>query len=253
MTIYQPDMSLKAKVRRRLVPYQARRVLKPKLERPIVSFSFDDCPKSVIENAIKPMEQENWRSTIYIAMGLCGITNHLGLHMNAQDVKALHDSGHEIGDHTFNHIDAAQNTTAAVLDDIQKNQASLNDLGLPKSQTFAYPFGQTTAALKSALSMSFKGARGIRSRDHHEDIDLNQIRSNRLYAGADYEKLMGQISRISNKPGWLPIFTHDVRDNPSKFGCTPEQMRSVIEAVKKSEAHVLTMADAIEYMESAND
>jgi len=251
MGIYQPDMSLKTKVKRRLVPFQARRIIKPCLERPIVSFSFDDCPKSVIENAIKPFEQENWRATIYIAMGLCGITNHLGLHMNENDVKALHQEGHEIADHTFNHIDVTQHSIAAVLSDIDENQASLDALGLPESKTFAYPYGQVTAELKSALSVRFKGCRGIRSREHHEDIDLNQIRSNRVYAGADFEKVIHQISRITDKPGWLPVFTHDVRDNPSKFGCTPEQMRSVIEAVKKSGAQVLTMADAIEQMELA--
>lgn len=253
MTIYEPDMSLKAKVRRRLVPYQAQRVVKPKLGRPIVSFSFDDCPKSVIEHAIKPFEQENWRSTIYISMGLCGITNHLGLHMDEDDVKALHENGHEIGDHTFNHIDAARHSTAAVLADIHKNQEALKALGIPESKTFAYPYGQVTADLKSALSLKFKGSRGIRSREYYEDIDLNQIKSNRIYAGADFEKVMGQISRISDKPGWLPIFTHDVRDNPSKFGCTPGQMRDVIKAVKQSGAQVLTMAEAIEYMEQAHD
>lgn len=253
MSIYQPDMSLKAKVKRRLVPFQAKRVLKPALERPIVSFSFDDCPKSVIEHAIKPFEQENWRSTIYIAMGLCGTTNHLGLHMDDKDVKALYESGHEIADHTFSHIDAAQNSTAALLEDINKNQASLNTLGLPASKTFAYPYGQVTSELKTALSTKFIGSRGIRNREYHEDIDLNQIRSNRIYAGADFEKVLGQISRIADKPGWLPIFTHDVRDNPSEFGCTPEQIRSVIEAVKKSGAQVLTMAEAIEQMELAHD
>jgi peptidoglycan/xylan/chitin deacetylase (PgdA/CDA1 family) len=142
MTVYHPDMSLKAKVKRRLVPFQARRILKPKLDRPIVSFSFDDCPKSVIENALKPLEQENWRSTIYIAMGLCGTTNHLGLHMSASDVKALHENGHEIADHTFNHIDTSQHSTATVLADIEKNQESLKAMGLPKSKTFAYPYGR---------------------------------------------------------------------------------------------------------------
>jgi len=252
MTIYQPDMSLKAKVKRRLVPYQARRVLKPKLERPIVSFSFDDCPKSVIENALKPLEQENWRSTIYIAMGLCGTTNHLGLHMSADDVKAVHDSGHEIADHTFNHIDAAQHSVIAFMADIDKNQSSLNALGLPLSETFAYPYGQVTTQLKTALSAKFKGSRGIRSRESAEDIDLNQIRANRLYAGAEFEKLMVQIERMKNKPGWLPIFTHDVRENPSPFGCSPTQMQKVINAVKASGAQVLTMADAITHMEAAH-
>lgn len=253
MGIYQPDMSLKTKVKRRLIPFQARRIIKPCLEKPIVSFSFDDCPKSVIEHALKPLEQENWRSTIYIAMGLCGITNHLGLHMDEHDVKALHAEGHEIADHTFNHIDVTQHSTTEALADINRNQASLNALGLPESKTFAYPYGEVTAELKTALSMKFKGLRGIRSREPHEDIDLNQIRSNRLYAGANYKKVMGQISHISNKPGWLPIFTHDVRENPSSFGCTPEQMRSVIDAVKQSGAQVLTMAQAIEQMELAHD
>jgi len=253
MAIYQPDMSLKAKVKRRLVPYQARRVLKPKLERPIVSFSFDDCPKSVIENALKPLEQENWRSTIYIAMGLCGTTNHLGLHMSADDVKAIHENGHEIADHTFNHIDATQHSVTTFMADIDKNQSRLNALGLPVSKTFAYPYGQVTPSLKTALSAKFKGARGIRSRESSEDIDLNQIRANRLYAGVEFDTLMAQIKRIENKPGWLPIFTHDVRDNPSPYGCTPKQMLSVIDAVKASGAQVLTMADAITHMEAAHE
>lgn len=253
MTIYQPDMSLKAKVKRRLVPYQARRLLKPCLKRPIVSFSFDDCPKSVIENAIKPIEQEGWHATLYMAMGLCGITNHLGLHMSADDVRALHENGHEIADHTFSHMDVSQHSAEMVLADIEKNQASLNALGLPKSKTFAYPYGQVTTEIKAELAKTFKGSRGIRSREYNEVIDLNQIRSNRLYAGIDFEQLMTQISRMSDAPGWLPIFTHDVRDNPSDFGCTPEQMQSVIKAVKQSGAQVLTMAEAIEQMELARD
>lgn len=253
MKIYQPNTSLKAKMKRRLVPLQGRRLLKPKLVRPIVSFSFDDCPKSVIENAITPLAQENWRSTVYISMGLCDTTNHLGLHMSADDVKALHADGQEIADHTFNHIDATQHSLDEFMANINKNQEALNALGLPESKTFAYPYGQVTTAAKKALSTKFKGLRGIRSRDSQEIIDLNQIKSNRLYAGSEFEKLMAQIEGLSAKPGWLPIFTHDVRENPSQYGCTPEQMRRVIEAVKASGAQVLPIAEAIEILELANE
>jgi len=254
MIVYQPDMSIAARFKRHLTPLSARRPLEPKAVRPIVSFSFDDCPKSVIENAIKPLEQENWRSSVYIAMGLCGITNHLGLHMDAADVTALHSSGHEIGDHTFSHIDAEQHNIADYLVDIDKNQAALNAIDVPKSKTFAYPYGQVTRALKQKLGVSFKGSRCIRGRECHEYVDLNQIRANRLYARADFNKLLDKISRIDpNKPGWLPIFTHDVRENPSPFGCTPKQMLKVIKAVKESGAQVLTMAEAIDTLELAND
>ncbi|WP_051279656.1 polysaccharide deacetylase family protein [Hellea balneolensis] len=253
MTVYQPDMSLKAKIKRRITPFMARRVIKPQLERPIVSFSFDDCPKSVIENAIKPLERENWRATIYIAMGLCGIENHLGLHMDADDVTALYAGGHEIGDHTFDHIDAAQNSASIFMGDIDKNQSALNAIGLPPSETFAYPYGQVTTELKLKLASKFLGSRGIRSRESTDDVDLNQIRSNRLYAGQDFDTLMEQIKRISDKPGWLPIFTHDIRDNPSPFGCTPQQMLHVIDAIKSSGAEVLTMVEAIKKMELTHE
>lgn len=253
MSVYQPDMSLKAKIKRRITPFMARRVLKPRLERPIVSFSFDDCPKSVIENAIIPFEQEKWRATIYIAMGLCETENHLGLHMNQGDVKALHEGGHEIGDHTFDHIDAAQHIASEFMANINKNQSTLNALGLPHSQTFAYPYGQVTAELKLKLASKFIGSRGIRSRDSKDDIDLNQIRANRLYAGQDFDTLIEQINHMGGKPGWLPIFTHDVRENPSPYGCTPQQMMKVIDAVKSSGAEVLTMADAIKKMELTHE
>lgn len=253
MIAYQPDTSITARFKRHLIPLSARRPLAPKGHRPIVSFSFDDCPKSVIENALKPLEQENWRSTVYIAMGLCGIENHLGLHMSADDVKALHLNGHEIGDHTFNHIDAEQYSMTDYLANIDKNQAAFNAIGVPKSETFAFPYGQVTRALKQSLATKFKGSRCIRGRECHEYIDLNQTRANRLYAGTDFKKLLDKISRIDpNKPGWLPIFTHDVRENPSPYGCTPKQMLDVIKAVKESGAQVLTMAEAIDTLEFAN-
>lgn len=252
MSIYQPDMSLKAKVKRRLVPFQARRVIPVSLDRPIVSFSFDDCPRSVMENALYPLEKEGWLATIYIAMGLCETTNHLGLHMSREDVRALHETGHEVGDHTYSHCDGSSLPLADVMADIQKNQSELDSLGLPQCETFAYPYGEVTPALKKALEAQFKGSRGIKSNSHESSVDLNQIGSNRLYAGDDFDVLQSQISALKDNPGWITIFTHDVRDNPSEFGCTTAQLQETIKAVKEIGADVMTVAKAITYLEAQN-
>lgn len=249
---YHPDTSFAAKVKRRLVPFQARRMLPVKLEHSIVSFSFDDCPRSVMENALYPLEQEGWRATIYIAAGLCGTTNHLGLHMSREDVKAAYERGHEIGDHTFSHCDGSALPLKDVLADIEKNQDALKALGIPASETFAYPYGEVTPALKKALETRFKGARGITSQSHDSSLDLNQIGSNRLYSGSDFDALLPQIAALKDSPAWMTIFTHDVREAPSEFGCTPAQMKSVIEAVKSCGAKVMTVAGAIDYLEAAH-
>jgi len=252
ISIYQPDTSITAKVKRRLVPFQARRLIPVKLDRPIVSFSFDDCPRSVIENALYPLEKEGWLATVYIAAGLCGTTNHLGLHMSPEDVKAVYESGHEIGNHTYSHCDGSALPLADVLADINKNQAAFDALGIPPSDTFAYPYGEATPALKKALEKTFKGARGITSNSHETSVDLNQIGSNRLYAGASFDVLQSQISTLKDNPGWITIFTHDVRDNPSDFGCTPAQFIETIKTVKESGAEVMTVAKAIIHLEAQN-
>jgi len=249
-TVYQPDTGLAARIKRRLVPFQARRSLTVNLDRPLVSFTFDDCPKSVLKSGLPLLEREGWLGTLYISMGRCGITNHLGLHMNRNDVKAAHKSGHEIGDHTFSHADATEISLEDFQADIDENQKRLAKLGVPPSQTFAYPYGQITESVKRAMGDRFKGARGITSRPHNRMVDLNQINSNRLYAGKEFDALMAQISRMKDNPGWLTIFTHDVQDKPSRFGCTPAQIESVINAVKDIGADVMTVADAIDYLES---
>lgn len=250
--VYKPSNQIINKLKRRLVRFEGRRMRPVELDQPIVSFTFDDCPKSVINNALKPLESEGWLSTIYIAMGLCNITNHLGLHMSAGDVKAVHASGHEIADHTFSHCDAYEHSLGYVLDDIDKNQSALADLGIPPSESFAYPYGQVTKTLKKALGKRFKGARGIRSNSHTSAVDMNQIGSNRLYSGDDFDVLLSQIKTLKDNPGWMTIFSHDVRENPSEFGCTPEQMLTIIEAVKDCGAQVMPVASAIDQLEVAH-
>lgn len=252
MSVYQPNRSFTAKVKRRLVPFQARRSMAVNLERPIVSFSFDDCPRSVIENALFPLEKEGWLASIYIAMGLCGTSNHLGLHMSREDVKACYNSGHEIGDHTYSHCDGSALPLKDVMADIHKNQIELNALGLPKSETFAYPYGDATPAMKKALEARFKGSRGIKSNSHETSVDLNQIGSNRLYAGDDFNVLQSQIAALKDNPGWITIFTHDVRETPSDFGCTPAQFQKTLKAVKDCGAEVMTIATAIAHLEAQN-
>jgi len=252
MSIYQPDTSFKAKVKRRLVPFQARRVIPVSLNRPIVSFTFDDCPRSVMENALYPLEKEGWLATIYIAMGLCDTTNHVGLHMSREDVRALHETGHEVGDHTYSHCDGSALPLADVMADIHKNQSELEALNVPRSKTFAYPYGEVTPALKKTLGAQFKGSRGIKSNSHETSVDLNQIGSNRLYAGDDFDVLQSQILALKDNPGWMTIFTHDVRDNPSEFGCTGAQLQATINAAKDIGAEVMTVAKAITYLEAHN-
>jgi len=248
--IYSPSTSLPAKINRRLIPFRAKRNLNLKLDSPLISLTFDDCPKSVVDNALPLIEQEGWQATLYMSMGLCGTTNHLGLHMSESDVTSAHASGHEIADHTFSHIDVTTVSKGEFEKNVDKNQEKLNELGLPPSETFAYPYGQVSIDAKKIVEQKFKGARGITSHVHRASVDLNQFNSNRLYSGQTYKKLLDDIRSLRDNPGWLTIFTHDVRETPSDFGCTPDQLKTVISAIKDIGADIMTAANAIKHLEN---
>lgn len=245
--VYQPKMGLGAKITRRLSNYRHRHIITPKLDRPIVSFSFDDCPRSVIENALPLLEAENWRATFYMACGLCDTINHLGRHMSLKDIQAVHTSGHEIGDHTYDHLDIGNVSLETYLDNIALNQTKLTELGIPESRTFAYPYGSVSPNLKQALYANFELSRGV-VESSGQTLDLGLCASTRLYSGSDTNTAIKRIQTLSKSPRWEILFTHDVRDNPSEYGCTKTDMMNVIKAVKDSGAIVLPVAAALDYM-----
>jgi len=244
--IYEPSKSLRTRLSRRLVRYQHRNMLATQTKKPVVSFTFDDCPKSVIENAFPILDEKKWKSTLYIAMGLCNTTNHLGLHMSEDDVLKSYKNGHEIGNHTFAHLDARSVSCEEFLSDILKNEGAFKQLGIPKTSTFAYPYGEITAPTKSSLSEVFDLKRGIHSPSSTQHYDLNQTASQRLYSGTDLETCLERIKALKKTSGWLILFTHDVRQSPSDYGCTPEDFRRVVEAVDAIGADVMPVAKALD-------
>ena len=248
--VYEPSKSLGKRVSRRLTPFQSRRMVSLKLERPIVSFTFDDCPKSAIDNGVSKLDVLGWKSTIYIASGLLGTTNHHGLQMSEADVIAAHKAGHEIGGHTFSHIDMSELSLENAKADILANRQAFRKMGLPPSPTFAYPFGQTTGETKKHLSKDYAGLRGITPGVMRGKADLNQIRSTPLFTGDAFDTLMGQIKTLGPN-SWLTVFTHDIQDTPTPWGCTPSEMDAVILAVKDSDADVLTVASAIDKIKAS--
>lgn len=243
--VYSPAMNLGARIARRLTRYSARRPISILTDRPIISFSFDDCPQSVVLNALPAMERRGWRGTIYAAMGLCETTNHLGLHVTEAELKAAYQSGHEIGNHTYSHLDANMVSTEDFLQDIADTRDKFVALNIPKAKTFAYPYGEVTTPIKKALSGQYELLRGIDDIGKSTQIDLNQAASQRLYSGGSFKKCLDLISGLEHRPRWVTFFTHDVRDNPSAFGCTPAEFEQILDAAQAVNAQVLPIADAL--------
>lgn len=231
------------RIRRQLSHVRQRSILPRPKQGSIVTFGFDDCPCSAIDTALPLLEAEGWRATVYVAVGLCDSVNHLGPHMSREDIVEVHKRGHEIADHTFSHRNAKGLTAQAYVEDVERNQAALKSLGLPPSESFAYPFGDVTHPIKKRLRSKFSTLRGVIP-PTSPDQDANFLPAMPLYSSETIDAAIKQISELAETPLWLNLFTHDVRDTPSAYGCTVEAFQTVVRAVHQSGARVMTARDA---------
>src|SRR5688572_18882053 len=73
---------------------------------PIISFTFDDFPRSAVHVGARILKDSGARGTFYASLGLMGQQAPTGEIFVREDLDALVRDGHEIGCHTYAHYDA---------------------------------------------------------------------------------------------------------------------------------------------------
>ncbi|MGR4866165.1 oligosaccharide deacetylase HfsH [Caulobacter sp. LARHSG274] len=240
---YEPDRSLKGKLRRRLIRLAHRRPARVRLERPMVSFSFDDAPVTACEAGARVLEQRGLRGTYYFAAGLAGRDGPMGRFATGQDAARLHAAGHEIACHTFSHLDCGQASRQVALDDVDLNGRHLADWGTGEPVSFAYPYGDVAAAAKTALAGRFKTLRAL----HHgliaDGADLNQAPAVGI-EGEDGEAVaLDWLDKAHRRKAWLILYTHDVAPEPSPWGCTTAALERLVDGAVLAGFDVVTVAE----------
>lgn len=196
-----------------------------------VSFTFDDFPKSALSAGGAILEKYQLRGTYYAALALAGSDGDMGRLFDADDIREADARGHELGCHTHSHLDCSQAASRAILGDIADNAAAfaaLIDGFAPEN--FAYPFGALSLGAKHALASRFASCRGIHGGGINSGtVDLANLSSARIYHREfDEAALRGLIDRNNAIGGWLIFYTHDVAASPSRYGCTPEQLETIV-------------------------
>ncbi len=241
-TPYSADRSLYGKLRRRMarmVTTKPARLMG--LRRPLLTISFDDAPTSAATTGAQVLARHGIHGTYFISAGLMGRDSHLGRYASADEVRALNGAGHEIACHTWSHIDCGRASLRDITDDLDWNQDALKRLGLPGSQTFAYPYGDVSPGAKPLINDRYLAARAL----HHGLIthgsDLNQAPAVGIEgAHGEQTALSWMDTALRTSDSWLILYTHDVRDEPSDWGCTPEVLDRLVTQAKAMGFEIVT-------------
>ncbi len=243
---YRPDRSLPAKIGRRMTQWRAAQPMLHTPEQAIVSFTFDDFPKSAVEHGASALEAIGALGTFYACTGMLGHENIMGQLYTAEDLDRLRSAGHEIAAHTQTHLDCGQVSADTVRGEITENITNLKAL-VPDIEVsdFAWPYGETTYKAKASVGDLVTTGRGILPGINRKGSDLMQLRSCELTPQAATIKRAKQaIEKAVLIGGWVTIFTHDIRSDPSPFGTTPEAFMSLAKFARDSGARILPMQQA---------
>ena len=158
---------------------------------------------------------------------------------------ALVASGHELGCHTFSHQPCWRLSAAELDEDLDRNaRSSRFALGEKPFVTFAYPYGLASAAAKRLVAARFAAVRHIRKGINAGTIDMAELRANEISADTPAQALNRLIDRCRDRNGWLLLFTHDISETPSPWGCTPALFAELVERAVASGCSVLPVGDA---------
>ncbi|WP_182482144.1 polysaccharide deacetylase family protein [Henriciella barbarensis] len=248
LSAYQPSDSLVAKFRRRAARWHRARPLGATPRRTRICFTFDDFPKSAADTGAEILDEVGAKGCYYACTGMAGTHNHLGDLFDERDLKALTAAGHEIGAHTQTHLDCSQAPASIVLADIDANLRNLVSMGHNEIvRQFAWPYGETRADLKPRLATRFDAVRGIHAGVNSKGSDLMQLTALELQADeSSIERAAAAIEASAHNPSWIFVFTHDVRNNHSRWGTSPEQFRRIVRLARDTGARLQTPSDALD-------
>lgn len=107
---------------------------------------------------------------------------------------------------------------------------------------------------KRCAGALFQSCRGGGQRANHGRIDLNLLQAYFVDGRNrdDLRSIRSVIDGNAESGGWLIFATHDLAENPSRYGCTPEQLEALIDHSLASGAEVLPIAAGVERIFQAN-
>jgi len=214
---------------------------------PLISFTFDDFPASAFSNGGRILEEHGVAGTYYTSLGLMGQIAPAGKIFEREDLALVLERGHELGCHTFDHCHAYDTPAREFEASIVRNRSTLEAL-LPGAcfNTLSYPIGCPRPGSKIRSARYFAGCRAGGQRANRGTIDLNQLSAYFIEQSRDHPKAIGDMIKANHDAGaWLIFATHDVCEEPTRYGCTLEMFEEIVRQSVASGARVIPVSAAL--------
>jgi peptidoglycan/xylan/chitin deacetylase (PgdA/CDA1 family) len=211
------------------------------MESPVISFTFDDFPRSALLNAGAILRERGLAGTYYASFGLMGKKAPTGEIFTTEDLDELIRQEHELACHTYDHYDSWDTAPLEFEASILRNQRAISErLPGAKFRSLSYPISWPRPETKRRAASYYECARGGGQTFNAGTMDLNYLKAFFLEQSRDnFEAVKETIDGNARARGWLIFATHDVCDQPTRFGCAPGLFEKVVDYAIQSKATIL--------------
>src|ERR1700722_1943999 len=255
MALFDPGTRLHNYHKRNIGGFLSRKPLAIRAERPLISFTFDDFPRTALSAGGDILARNRAAGTYYTALGLLGSDGPSGPVCVVDDLHNALAQGHELGCHTYAHCHSWDTRSEVFENSVVENPAVLEKL-VPGAEfsSFSYPIAEPRPLTKRNTALHFLSCRGGGQTFNSGVADLNRLSAYFLEKSRDnMQAVRNVIDKNREARGWLIFATHDVADSPSPYGCTPEFFEDVLKYAISSGASILPVKDALAKLGGVNN
>ncbi len=241
-------VKIKSRVRREVSVRLARRLVRMRNKEPIISFTFDDFPRSALFCGGEILHRYGVAGTYFVSFGLMGQHSPTGEIFMADDLPTLVCQGHEIGCHTFDHCHSWETSRRVFEESIARNRTALaRYLPTATFQSLSYPISGPRYETKRQVGQQFACCRGGGQSGNVGTADLNYLAAVFIeQCSENFQTIERLIEANARQKGWLIFATHDVSETPTQFGCTPEMFETTVRCSLDSGAKILPIHEALQ-------
>ncbi|GAA1756911.1 hypothetical protein GCM10009712_02230 [Pseudarthrobacter sulfonivorans] len=225
-------------------------------DKPLVSITFDDGWQSVYDRALPLLNQHGFRTTQYVNPSSIETPNFV----TAAEVQQMHDAGHEIAAHSYEHVDLTAIATDRLDDQLRKSEEALAAAGL-STDDLAPPYGRSDSQVDWYASKYFDIMRGtddgINTRQNLNPHDL------KVFYVTDEttpDRLAEALAETSRANGWLILVYHQIATQANtgtqehtiaadRSTITSDVLGAQLQLVDQSGIQVLPVAEAFKQLQ----
>ena len=235
-------------------------IIKKPIPDKTVVLTFDDACRSHATFVAPLLKEYGFGGSFYITTAF-GFKTRKDWYMTWEQIKAIHDMGFDIGNHTVHHASSTAGSPRGYYEgNVKRLDREFEKHGIPPSTTFCYPMSRVNPNVHSFLRENgYLLARGGSPFDSRTRRPYDPLRDSPLHVpsfGISEGELKKQPDRFFSlakqaKNGKIVSFTfHGVPDEEHPgVGTGQEKFKELMEYLKKNRYNVISLRDVAEYVD----